>query len=169
MLTCLLRYLLNCEINTPASLMNLHVRGSCQLEKRRWKGWKSGRALRALLEASKSFIINEVWFKVMDIKRPPKIEPTFLIMNILVHGKNLAIQDSVGLNEFKNSQQKVAWNSLNCRQMCWCPNKSVSQKRFHQFVNHRKKLCLRHPLPMFDSFSFFQASIWLGLDKAEIS
>ena len=39
------------------------------------------------------------------------------------------------------------------------PSQSVSQKRFHQCVNHKKKLSLRRPLPTFDSFSFFQASI----------
>ena len=45
------------------------------------------------------------------------------------------------------------------------PSQSVSQKRFHQCVNHKKKLTLRHPSPTFGSFSFFQASIWLGVDK----
>ena len=33
------------------------------------------------------------------------------------------------------------------------PSQSVSHKRFHQCVNHKKKL--RHPLPTFCSFSFF--------------
>ena len=32
-------------------------------------------------------------------------------------------------------------------------------------MNHKKKLSLRHPLPTFGSFSFFQASIWLRVDK----
>ena len=35
------------------------------------------------------------------------------------------------------------------------PSQSVSHKRFHQCVNHKKKLSLRHPLPTFGSFSFF--------------
>ena len=37
------------------------------------------------------------------------------------------------------------------------PSQSVSHKRFHQFVNPNKKLSLRHPLPTFGTFSFFQA------------
>ena len=37
------------------------------------------------------------------------------------------------------------------------PSQSVSHKRFHQCVNHKKKLSLRHPLPTFGSFSLFQA------------
>ena len=45
------------------------------------------------------------------------------------------------------------------------PSQSVSHKRFHQSVNHKKKLSLRHPLPTFGGFSFFQASIWLRVDK----
>ena len=45
------------------------------------------------------------------------------------------------------------------------PSQSVSHKRFHQWVNHKKKISLRHPLPSFGSFSFFQASLWLGVDK----
>ena len=46
------------------------------------------------------------------------------------------------------------------------PSQSVSHKRFHyQCVNHKKKLSLRHPLQTFGSFSFFQASIWLGVNK----
>ena len=45
------------------------------------------------------------------------------------------------------------------------PSQSVSHKRFHQCVNHKKKLSLRHPLPTFGSFSFFQASLWLGVNK----
>ena len=45
------------------------------------------------------------------------------------------------------------------------PNQSVSHKQFHQCVNHKKKLSLRHFLPTFGSFSFFQATIWLGVDK----
>ena len=45
------------------------------------------------------------------------------------------------------------------------PSQSVSHKRFHQCVNHKKKLSLRHPLPTFVSFSFFQTSLWLGVDK----
>ena len=45
------------------------------------------------------------------------------------------------------------------------PSQSVSHKRFHKCVNHKKKLSLRHPLPTFGSFSFFQASLWLGVDK----
>ena len=44
-------------------------------------------------------------------------------------------------------------------------SQSVSHKRFHQCVNHKKKLSLRHPLPSFGSFSFFQASLWLSVDK----
>ena len=38
-------------------------------------------------------------------------------------------------------------------------------KRFHLCLNHKKKLSLRHPLPTFGSFSFFQSSLWLGVDK----
>ena len=45
------------------------------------------------------------------------------------------------------------------------PNQSVSQKRFHQWVNHKKKLSLRHPLPTFGSFSFSRQTLWLGIDK----
>ena len=45
------------------------------------------------------------------------------------------------------------------------PSQSVSQKWFHQCVNHKKKQNLRHPLPTFGSFSFFQASLWLRVDK----
>ena len=45
------------------------------------------------------------------------------------------------------------------------PSQSVSHKRFHQCVNHKKKLSLRHPLPTFGNFSFFQASLWPGVDK----
>ena len=45
------------------------------------------------------------------------------------------------------------------------PSQSVSHKRFHQCVNHKKNLSLRHPLPAFGSFSFFQASLWLEVDK----
>jgi len=45
------------------------------------------------------------------------------------------------------------------------PSQSVSHKRLHQCVNHKKKLSLRHLLPTFGSFSFFQASLWLGVDK----
>ena len=45
------------------------------------------------------------------------------------------------------------------------PSQSVSHKRFHQCVNHKKKVSLRHVLPTFGSFSFFQASLWLGIDK----
>ena len=41
------------------------------------------------------------------------------------------------------------------------PSTSVSHRRFHQCVNHENKLDLRHPLPSFGSFGFFQASIWL--------
>ena len=32
-------------------------------------------------------------------------------------------------------------------------------------MNHKKKQNLRHPLPTFGSFSFFQASLWLGVNK----
>ena len=45
------------------------------------------------------------------------------------------------------------------------PSQSVSHKRFHQCVNHEKNLSLRYPLLTFGSFSFFQASIWLGVSK----
>ena len=45
------------------------------------------------------------------------------------------------------------------------PSQSVSHKRFHQYLNHKRKLSLRHPLPTFGSFSFFQASLWFGVDK----
>ena len=45
------------------------------------------------------------------------------------------------------------------------PSQSVSHKRLLQCVNHKKKLSLRHPLPTSGSFSFFQASIWLGVNK----
>ena len=36
------------------------------------------------------------------------------------------------------------------------PSQSVSLKWFHQCVNLKKKLSFRHPLPTFDSFSFFR-------------
>ena len=45
------------------------------------------------------------------------------------------------------------------------PRQSVSHKRFHKCVNHRKKLSLRHPSPTFGSFRFFHASLWFGVDK----
>ena len=45
------------------------------------------------------------------------------------------------------------------------PSQSVSHKQFHQCVNHKKKLSSRPPLPTLGSFSFFQASLWLGVDK----
>ena len=45
------------------------------------------------------------------------------------------------------------------------PSQSVSHKWFHQCVNHKKKLILRHVLPIFGSFSFFQASLWLRVKK----
>ena len=45
------------------------------------------------------------------------------------------------------------------------PSQSVSHKWFHHCMNHKKKLNLRHPLTTFGSFSFFQASIWLRVDK----
>ena len=45
------------------------------------------------------------------------------------------------------------------------PSQSVSHKWFHQCVNLKKKQSLRHPLSMFGSFSFFQESIWLRVDK----
>ena len=32
-------------------------------------------------------------------------------------------------------------------------------------MNHKKKLSLRHPLSIFGSFSIFQASLWVGVDK----
>jgi hypothetical protein len=44
------------------------------------------------------------------------------------------------------------------------PSQSVSHKQFHQCMNHKKKLCLRHPLPTFGSFSYFQVSR-LRVDK----
>ena len=44
-------------------------------------------------------------------------------------------------------------------------SQSVSHKGFHQYLNHKKKLSLRHPLPTFGSFSFFQASLWLRVDR----
>ena len=45
------------------------------------------------------------------------------------------------------------------------PSQSVSHKQFHQCLNYKKKLSLWHPLPTFCRFSFFQASLWLGVDK----
>ena len=45
------------------------------------------------------------------------------------------------------------------------PSQSVSHRWIHQYMNHKKKLGLRCPLPTFGSFSFFQASLWLGVDK----
>ena len=45
------------------------------------------------------------------------------------------------------------------------PSQSVSHKLFPQCVNHNKKPSLRHPLQTFGSFSFFQVSIGLGVDK----
>ena len=45
------------------------------------------------------------------------------------------------------------------------PIQSVSKKWLHQCVNHKKKLSLRNFLPTFSSYSFFQASVWLGVDK----
>ena len=44
-------------------------------------------------------------------------------------------------------------------------SQSVSLKRFHQCVNHKKNLSLGYPLLTFGSFSFFHAFIWLGVDK----
>ena len=44
-------------------------------------------------------------------------------------------------------------------------SQSVSQKQFRQCVNHKKKPSFRHPLPTFGSFTFFQASLCLGVDK----
>ena len=44
-------------------------------------------------------------------------------------------------------------------------SQSVSHKWFHKWLNHKKKLSLRCPLPTFGSFSFFQAFLWLGVDK----
>jgi hypothetical protein len=45
------------------------------------------------------------------------------------------------------------------------PSHFVSQIRFHQCGNHKKKLSLRHCLPTFGNFSFCQASFWLGVNK----
>ena len=45
------------------------------------------------------------------------------------------------------------------------PSQSVSHKWFHQCVNSKKKINLRHPLPTFGSFSFLQGSLWLWVDK----
>ena len=45
------------------------------------------------------------------------------------------------------------------------PSQSVSHKQFHQCLNHKKKLSLRHSSPSFGSFNLFQASFWLGVDK----
>ena len=45
------------------------------------------------------------------------------------------------------------------------PCQSLPHKQFHQCVNHKIQLCLRHPLPNFGTFSFFQASILLGVDR----
>ena len=45
------------------------------------------------------------------------------------------------------------------------PSQSVSHKRFHQCVDNKKKVILRDPFPTFGSFSFFQACLWLGVDK----
>ena len=45
------------------------------------------------------------------------------------------------------------------------PNQSVSHKWFYHCVNHKKKLSLFILLPVFDSFSFFKASLWLLVDK----
>ena len=43
--------------------------------------------------------------------------------------------------------------------MSWpTSSQSVSHRRFHECVNNKKKLT-------FNSFSFFQASIWLGVNK----
>ena len=42
---------------------------------------------------------------------------------------------------------------------------SFSHKWFYQCVNHKKKLSLFILLPVFDSFSFFKASLWLLVDK----
>ena len=44
-------------------------------------------------------------------------------------------------------------------------SQSVSNKGFYECLNHKKKLNLRHPLPIFGSFRFFQASLWLRVDK----
>ena len=45
------------------------------------------------------------------------------------------------------------------------PSQSVSHKWFHQCVNHKQKLSLRHPLPTFGSFSYFQTSLSLGVEQ----
>ena len=45
------------------------------------------------------------------------------------------------------------------------PSQSVPQRWFHQCMNHGKKLSLKHPLPTFGNFSFFQASLWNRVDK----
>jgi hypothetical protein len=45
------------------------------------------------------------------------------------------------------------------------PSHSVSHKWFNECVNHKNKLSLRHPLPTFGSFNFFQASLWLGVNS----
>ena len=64
-------------------------------------------------------------------------------MSILVHGKNLATQNSVGLNELKScvyrgSQQKVAWNSFNGTEFLnyvqRYANKLVSEKELFMYL-----------------------------------
>ena len=45
------------------------------------------------------------------------------------------------------------------------PSQSVSHKQFHQCENQKNKLSLRYPSPTFGHFSYFQASLWLGVDK----
>ena len=48
-------------------------------------------------------------------------------------------------------------------------SQSFSHKRFNRYVNHKKKLSLRHPLPTFGTFSFFQPSLWLGDNEVHTS
>ena len=46
------------------------------------------------------------------------------------------------------------------------PGQSISQKRFRQCVNHKKKPSLRHPFPTFGGFNFFRHPFASGSTKS---
>ena len=45
------------------------------------------------------------------------------------------------------------------------PSWSVTHKQFYQCVNTKKKLSLGYSLSSFSSYSYFQTSLWLGVEK----
>ena len=57
------------------------------------------------------------------------------------------------------------WNISISLMTLLTPSQCVSHKWFHQCVNLKKKPSLRHPIPTFGSFDFFQTSLWLVVDK----